>query len=239
MSGKQNRFPDLSWTLIRRLRSRDTVEARTALDELCQQYHYPLYCYIRRRGFDHHEAEDALHGFLARLLQGSALSEADEAKGHLRALITTALHRYLINWRRDSARREASLPLDGDIAEARYRKERFADDETPDLVLERKWAQELMERVLKLVELDYEANGKQTLFAALHPVIAAGGSLRGHDGESIAKSLGMKQGTLRVALSRLLKDYRTVLQAEVFRTVSRAEDVDAEIDYLRRLFHRG
>ena len=37
-------FPATHWTLIHRLRSGDAVVARRALDDLCTQYHYPLYC---------------------------------------------------------------------------------------------------------------------------------------------------------------------------------------------------
>ena len=39
------RFPNTSWTLIERIKSPDDRTAATALDELCVQNHYPLYCY--------------------------------------------------------------------------------------------------------------------------------------------------------------------------------------------------
>ena len=51
-------FPETRWSLIARLKSADEATARRALDELCAQYHYPLYCYLRRRGCGHHDAED-------------------------------------------------------------------------------------------------------------------------------------------------------------------------------------
>ena len=62
-------FPATQWTLIHRLRSSDAKVARRALDDLCAQYYYPLYCYIRRRGFDQHDAEDALQDFFSKLLR--------------------------------------------------------------------------------------------------------------------------------------------------------------------------
>ena len=67
-------MPTTQWTLVARLNSGDAEHARAALDELCRAYHYPLYCQIRRRGLDHHDAEDALHDFLA----------AQSAPDHLR-----------------------------------------------------------------------------------------------------------------------------------------------------------
>ena len=62
-------FPATHWTLIARLRNPDETVARIALDELCAQYHYPLYCYIRHRGLAHHDAQDALQDFFAKLLR--------------------------------------------------------------------------------------------------------------------------------------------------------------------------
>jgi hypothetical protein len=38
------KFPTTQWTLIARIKSPDEGVARGALDELCAQYHYPLYC---------------------------------------------------------------------------------------------------------------------------------------------------------------------------------------------------
>ena len=42
-------------------------QARRALEELCRTYWYPLYAYVRRRGFESHEAEDLTREFFARL----------------------------------------------------------------------------------------------------------------------------------------------------------------------------
>lgn len=69
----ESRFPTTEWTLISRLKSEDGATSARALDDLCRQYHYPLYCLIRSRGLAHHDAEDALHDFLAKLLRLESL----------------------------------------------------------------------------------------------------------------------------------------------------------------------
>src|SRR5262249_52251077 len=130
-------FPATHWTLIQRLRSGDETVARRALEELCAQYHYPLYCYLRRRGLDYHDAEDALHDFLSKLLRLETFAEADAAKGRLRSFLATMLQRFLINWRRDhhTARsRETSLDTLPSIAdsEERYQQEQFTEGDTPE-----------------------------------------------------------------------------------------------------------
>ena len=108
--------------------------------------------------------------------------------------------------------------------------------DSPDRIFERKWAQELMTGVMQHVREKYAAAGKGPLFDALRPILLAGGSLRGEDSEAIAASVGMSSGTLRVALTRLLKDYRDMLESDVAQTVADGEKVVEEIAYLKRAF---
>ena len=234
-------FPTTSWTLIARLRSGDETTARRALEDLCAQYRYPLYCAIRYRGLAHHDAEDALHGFLAKLLRLDAFADADAEKGRLRAFLCAALGRYLLNWRRDHASRALEVSLDApdpdaSISEKRYQKERFPDHETPEVIFHRQWARELLARVLTLLAARYASRGKSAVFQALRPVLQAGGSLRGEETTNLAAALGLSAGALRVAHHRFLKDYRALLEAEVFQTVSSPEDVRQEIADLQAAF---
>lgn len=233
-------FPTTHWTLVARLRSGDTAVARRAIEDLVKQYRYTLYAYIRRRGLTHHDAEDALHDFLLRLLQARALEDAEEARGRLRGYLGTALGNFLSNWRRDEARRTTLVePLPQDAVsgdEARYAKERFSEEDTPHRVFERKWGHALMGRVMDRLKVRCKEQGKEALFAALHPVLLGGGSLRGHDGAAIAASLAMSEGALRVALSRHLREYRAVLEEEVQQTVENPSDVADEIAYLMAVF---
>src|SRR5687767_4122376 len=99
------RFPTTHWTLIARLKGPDDGDARRALNEICAQYHYPLYCYIRRRGLEHHDAEDALHDFLARLLRLDSLEKASAAQGRLRGYLCVSLQRFLISRHQSAGQR--------------------------------------------------------------------------------------------------------------------------------------
>ena len=233
-------FPTTQWTLLSRLRSGDAGEARRALDVLITQYRYTLYAYIRRRGLGHHDAEDALHDFLVKLLNAHRLEDADEKRGRLRGFLGAALGNFLKNWQRDEARRgkfAQELPaaeVSGE--EVRYANERFSMEETPQQIFERKWGHALMGRVMEQLKTQCEAQGKGVLFAALRPILLGGGSLRGHDGAAIAASLGMSEGALRVALSRHLRDYRAILEAEVRQTVENPDEVADEISYLMAIF---
>jgi RNA polymerase sigma-70 factor (ECF subfamily) len=239
VEAKDARFPTTSWTLIARLKGGDAEDARRALDELCTQYHYPLYCYIRRSGLDHHDAEDALHDFFAKLLRLEVFAEAEPEQGRLRALLGTALRRFLANWHRDRPHRNQEVSADATVGdEQRYRAERFIEAETPERIFERKWGHELLARVLVRLGESYAKRGRSAVFEELRPALAAGGTLRGGDAPEIAARLGMSEGALRAALARLLTEYREVLEAEVRQTVERPEDVEDEIAHLLSLFQR-
>jgi RNA polymerase sigma-70 factor (ECF subfamily) len=237
------RFPTTHWTLIARLKSPDVETARRALDELVAQYHFPLYCVIRRRGLAHHDAEDALHDFLAKLLRLEAFADADAEKGRLRAFLSAALTRFLHNWHRDHAARAREVSLEatapGGDEEARYRQESFPDHETPERLFDRQWARELLGRVLQRLAVQYLERGKLATYTALAPVLQAGGRLRAGEGPRLAAELGLSESTLRVTLHRFLKDFRALLEEEVLQTVATRGEVEAEIAHLQATFRKG
>lgn len=230
------------WSLVSRIRGADERVALCALNELCAQYHYPLYCFIRRRGLEHHDAQDALQDFLAKLLRNESLKDVQATAGRLRGFLSTAIQRFLANWHRDHAkeRLEVSVEAERELAEAegRFQKEKLTDEDTPDRIFQRKWALELMRRVLRLLEGQYREKNKFPLFKALRPAILAGGSLRGEEPDQIAASLEMTPGALRVAMKRLLDDYRDVLRSEVAQTVENPDEVDDELAFLMGVFQR-
>ncbi len=236
-------FPTTQWTLIARLKSGDETESHRALNELCTQYHYPLYCYIRRRGIDHHDAQDVLHDYLFKLLRLETFKVAEVETGRLRSFLAAALQRFLINWHRDHGQRQLEVSDDAEAelakTEGRYKREHFTDTDTPERIFERKWSQELLSHVLKKLGDLYIHKDREKVFEALRPVLMTSGSLRDGDAAIIAATLDMTEGTLRVALSRLLKDYRTLLREEVRQTVAEDADVNEEITYLLQVFKRA
>lgn len=240
---RKGQMPTTRWTLLSRLDGGDQERKQAALDEICQAYHYPLYCQIRRRGLDHHDAEDALHDFLAKLLRQDSFSAADAEKGRLRTYLLTALQRFLATRHQGQARRqarEASLESRAAIAaaEGRYERDETAHHESPDRLFDRQWAQELMRQVLQRLRAHHAAKGKAQFFDALCPVLLAGGSLKDQDTATLAAQLGLRPGTLRTALMRLLQDYRRTLWNEILQTVQAREQVVEELAILMACFQR-
>ncbi len=234
-------MPTTQWSLIARLKGDDAGQASAALDELCRAYHYPLYCQIRRRGLPHHDAEDALHEFLSKLLRKDTFGVAEAEKGRLRSFLQVALRRFLNSWQRDQQRmheREISQEAIAAIAgaEGRFELDERAHHESPDRLYDRQWAQELMGLVMQRLRARYVAKGREALFETLRPVLISGGSLTDHGGIQLAEKLGMKPGALRTALNRLLTDYREALRHELMLTVEDRAQAKVEYAELRLAF---
>src|SRR6266403_837034 len=82
-------FPTTRWTLVVAAADPQRKEARSALVSLCEGYGYPLYAYVRRRGYPADQAQDLTQQFFMRVLEGRYLDRADPEKGRFRAFILT------------------------------------------------------------------------------------------------------------------------------------------------------
>ena len=82
-------FPSTRWSRIVAAGSRDSAEAGESLAELCEAYWYPLYAFIRRKGYAPEEARDQTQEFFAYLLDREVLAKADPARGRFRGFLRT------------------------------------------------------------------------------------------------------------------------------------------------------
>src|SRR5271163_4710995 len=84
-------FPATRWTLVIAAADPQRKDARSALVSLCEGYWYPLYAYVRRRGYPADQAQDLTQEFFIRLLEGRYLDRADPEKGRFRSFLLTSL----------------------------------------------------------------------------------------------------------------------------------------------------
>ncbi len=97
------RFPTTRWSRIIRAGDPADPTARTALEDLCRDYWFPLYAFVRRHGVGADDAEDIVQGFLADLIERGDRASLDQLKGRFRAFLRRACDHYLAN-RRDHDR---------------------------------------------------------------------------------------------------------------------------------------
>ena len=207
---------------------------RDALAQLCEIYWYPLYAFVRRRGYDPARAEDLLQGFFTRLLDKSDLKMADPSRGRFRAFLLTALKNYIANqhdYERALKRGGGAvvMPLDFDNGEQRYSFEPV-DDRTPEEVYERRWALTHLENTLGLLREEMSGQGQADRFDTLQGYLT--GSSREPSYQEAAATLGLSEGAVRVAVHRMRKRFGGLLRQEVGRTLAQPTDVDGEIRHL-------
>ncbi len=227
-------FVTTHWSVVLTAGGSDTTRARQALEKLCQAYWYPLYAYVRRRGFSPPDAEDLTQEFFARFLEHEWVANADREKGRFRSFLLSAMNHFLANeWDKARAQKRgggaALLPLEFGTAETRYCQEP-ADNVTPEQHFERRWALTLLETVTGRLRAEYEQDGKGELFAALNPCLV--GDRTAQPYEELAKKLGFSEGTVKSAVHRLRQRYRQLLREEIMHTVAGSGEVEEELRHL-------
>jgi len=78
-----------------------SAQRSEALDRFCRAYWYPLYAYVRRRGFVAQDAEDLTQDFFHHLLASDWVSRADPSKGRFRTFLLCGIQNFLANDGRD------------------------------------------------------------------------------------------------------------------------------------------
>lgn len=227
-------FSTTHWSVVLAAVGSDPAIAAQALERLCQRYWYPVYAFVRQRGHDPHAAEDLTQGFFHFVLERDAMRRVDRQKGRFRTFMLTALTNFLHNQhdRKNALKRgggRVAISLDDESAEVLYALE-AAQGETPETAFERRWAALLVRRVLDELGREFGQRGRAVLFTALRPLLT--GEPDATDYERIGGQLGMEAGAVKVALHRARRRFGELLRSEVAHTVSRPDDVEAEIRHL-------
>ncbi len=230
----KRRFLTTRWTVVLAAGDPSAPDSRAALEKLCGAYWYPLYAYVRRLGHSPADAQDLTQAFFARLLEKRWLAAVDRRKGRFRTYLLVALKRFLANeWDRENRQKRGGrvvhLPLDTELAEARYRTE-CAAAVPADRIYERRWALTLIERTMARLRREAAEAGRAGEFDRLKGVLTAERANIAY--ADLARDLAMSEGAVRVAAHRLRRRFREVFREEVADTVAVAEDVEEEMRHL-------
>ncbi len=225
------RFQTTHWSLVLAARTGESPESRSALEQLCNAYWFPIYAFVRRQGYGVEEARDLTQGYFARLLERKDLQQVRPELGHFRSFLLASVKHFLSNEldRERAKKRDPGPPLlslDARDAEGRYRFEP-ADDLTPEALFERKWALTVLERSSARLRDEWSEGESKRRFEALQVYLT--GDDESPSYREVAESLGMLEGAVRVAVHRLRRRFGEVIREEVGDTVREPSDVDDEI----------
>jgi RNA polymerase sigma-70 factor (ECF subfamily) len=237
----RRQFATTHWSLVGAARPGEVSQtrAREALEELCRTYWYPLYAFVRSRGYSADDAQDLTQAFFARIIETDGFAAADRERGRFRSYLLGAMKHFLANeWHRTQTQKRGGqvqfIEFDTLDPEARYAGAPEQSD-NPDHIFDREWALQTVATALQALRDEMARAGKSDQFDAFK------GSLTGEDElprDQIAARLDMSAGAVKVAVHRLRQRYRKLLRAAIAETVSNEEDLDDEMRYLVAVLRR-
>jgi len=229
-------FQTTHWSVVLRVGDGQSSESIQALEQLSQAYWYPLYAFVRRKGYTHEEGEDLTQAFFAKLLAKNQIPLAAPERGRFRTFLLHSLENFLRTQHRDAAAQKRGGKreiISLDLAAERYSAEP-QDGASPTVVFERQWVVVLLESVLAELRQEFSQSGKEELFQHLEP------HLWGDDTSTpyprIAEALNMTAVSVRVTVHRLRQRFHSLLRVKIAHTVEKPEDIDDELRYLSRLW---
>jgi RNA polymerase sigma-70 factor (ECF subfamily) len=233
-------FATTHWSVVLAAGQGSDTQASTALEELCCTYWYPLYAYVRRRGYKPEDAEDLTQGFLLQLLEHKSFAKADPNRGRFRSFLLAGLNYFLADEHaRASAQKRGGghtmVFLDANSAEERYRLEPMELTDAEKL-FERRWAVTLLDRVLERLEKEFTEAGKSRLFERLREFLL--GDRASATYQATADTLGMTEGAVKVAVHRMRQRYRELFQDEIAQTVADPAEIEGEVRHVFAVLSR-
>lgn len=240
----QNAFPVTHWSRLAALKETASGERRDALNFLAERYWKPVYCYVRRRGYEAAEAEDLVQEFFLTALASELFAKADPARGRFRNLLLKSVQHFLAKeWRDGHAQKRH--PAEGLISIRELASEAGAvivpkDTRTPEDAFHRAWLCELVSRVLRTLEREYLVSGKQ-VHIELFRARVIGPILDGAEIPSLRElsdryGLSIKDIENRVITAR--RAYQRLLRDEIRLYAGSKEEVAEEIQDLWRLMDK-
>jgi len=245
IGGSKESFQTTHWSEIFDANTADDIRRNTIIDTLLHRYWKPIYCYIRRKGYDNEQAKDLTQGFFHEVvLNSNLIRQADQAKGRFRTFLLTALDHYLIDeHRREKARKHAPrggfVALEGiDLSSLTTAHSSM----TPDQVFNYVWAAEMIDQVISQVRKECFDTGKKKHWNVFHvkilaPIIdnQAGPSLK-----ELCDRYGIeneaKASNMIITIKRC---FRRILEDHLRRFVRTDSEIEDEFNELLGIISRG
>ncbi len=223
-------FATTHWSVVLAAGRDSSANAFEALEQLCRVYWYPLYAYVRRRGYGPEDAQDLTQSFFTRLLEKNYVHQADRGRGKFRTFLLSALNHFLADeW--DRAQRlkrggaQTFVSFDAATAEERYRLEPAHRLDAAKL-FERRWATTLLESAMNRLEREFRERDQAKLFDGLRTFLV--GDCPDGTYSETAPALGLTSGAMKMAVSRMRARCRDLLREEIAQTVTSPHEAEEE-----------
>lgn len=228
------------WSVVLASGRSQNPEAPEAMAQLCQAFWQPIFGYIRQRGYSVEQAHYAMQEVFGRLRDRRSGTPADRPHGRLRVFLRSCLQSYLATTDRHVAARDRTG--DTDLVQLPPRALDAMRADVPPLAtnafdaFDIAWARVVFDRALERLQSEAELRGRSGFLGEL--VMFLTGEFPEIDRERlgvIAARLGMSVLRTRTAISRLRQRFRAYLREEVAGTIAQPDELDDELQFLRRM----
>ena len=236
----KQQFPETRWSLILRVSQTDTSARSDALGELCSTYWFPVYASVRGQGYSPEDAQDLTQDFFARVLEDSLFDRADPARGRMRSFLLGILKNVIAHqWESEQTKKRGGqysfICIDQAAAERQW-QESLSTGVTPENEFDRQWAVAVFNAAFTKLESHFASLNKRSMFEELKSSVAWNSNEDAY--EVVAQRLGMTEAAVGVAVYRMRKRYRQLLETEILETLASPEELADEIRYLTSVLSR-
>lgn len=243
MGGARQKFLTTHWSMLEGIKKHGDKE-RALIGLLLERYWKPVYCYLRRKGYDNEKAKDLTQGFFHEVvLDRDLIGRADPSRGSFRSLLLHALNHFVVDeQRKESAQKR--IPRDKlvrlDITDPPALPEivdEFGTEETFNYA----WKADLLERALSEVKESYIKQGMENhwhLFRdrLLQPLLDNQQPLALKE---ICEQHGIEnEATASHMLETVKRRFQSVLRKQVRQTVLTGQVVEDELKEILKFFEK-
>lgn len=241
IGGVAGAFLTTHWSIIEKAQAKEEGN-RALIGLLLKKYWKPIYCYLRRKGYDNEQAKDLTQGFFHEVVLGRGLiQKADQSRGRFRSYLLLALNRYIINVREE------------ETAQKRIPQDRLVSldmIDTPDLppsvvqsapeeTFNYAWVSALLEQVLdevqaKCEERDLVLHWQVFRDRIVRPILNRTEPL---SMKAICARYGIEDTIMASNMMTTAKRlFHTILKQHVRNSVMSEEDTSDEMAQIKRFF---
>jgi hypothetical protein len=164
MGGTQEAFLTTQWSLIDGIKEGQDKD-KALIGHLLGRYWKPVYCYLRRKGYDNEQAKDFTQAFFHEIVLNRGLVQrADQAKGRFRSFLLHALNQYVTKQglkERALKRIPKEKLVSLDLVETPFVLPESISDSTAEESYHYTWVSAMLEHVLSDVETECCEQGMQ------------------------------------------------------------------------------
>ena len=234
-------FRTTRWTLVLSARG-ESPQARHALRDLCEDYYGPVEAFVGRFRAGHDDARDLTHAFFAKLLEGNSLRGVEPTQGRFRSYLLGAVKHFLADQitRTLAAKRgggQVPQSLDASPSHHPFDGEAHSSLDVadpvgfpPDAFFDREWALAIVAKAMTLLRAEAASLGAEQRFEVLKNWLIP--SADASTAAEAAQALNLTDGAFKVAVHRLRKRFRQLVNDQIASGVDGPEALQAELDYL-------